>query len=35
MALGKKGALLGRSKIVRKAIRSEARKRLDAWKLRR
>jgi ketosteroid isomerase-like protein len=31
MALGKKGALLGWSPIVRKAIRREARKRLDAW----
>ena len=35
MALGKKGALLGWSPIVRKAIRREARKRLDAWKMRR
>jgi ketosteroid isomerase-like protein len=31
MALGRKGALLGWSPLVRKAIRREARKRLDAW----
>jgi ketosteroid isomerase-like protein len=31
MALGRKGALLGWSPIVRKAIRREARKRLDGW----
>jgi uncharacterized protein len=35
MALGKKGALLGWSPLVRKAIRNEARKRLDAWKMQR
>ena len=31
MALGKKGALLGWSPIVRKVIRREARRRLDGW----
>jgi len=31
MALGRKGALLGWSPLVRKAIRRQARKRLDAW----
>jgi ketosteroid isomerase-like protein len=31
MALGRKGALLGWSPLVRKAIRKEARRSLDAW----
>ena len=31
MALGKKGTLLGWTPLVRKAIRKQARKSLDAW----